>query len=280
MPAKKESLKIIFFGDIMGKIGRQAIAQIIPLWQKKYHPDLYGANVENIAHGKGVTQKTLQEITDAGVNFMTSGNHVWRKEDANVLAKLPQFNLITPENDPRTPSGQGYKLISVGQKKLLIINLLGQEAMTFWGEENGEQKIKSPFATLDQILKNPLAQEADFTFLDFHAELTSETRALGWHADGRLNALVGTHTHIPTADAQILPKGTAYLTDVGMVGAYESVLGISKDIIVDRFLNQSKIVFSAPENGHCEINAVLLELSPLVEQKTKITLLRQMIEVK
>ncbi|PIZ99771.1 MAG: metallophosphoesterase [Candidatus Komeilibacteria bacterium CG_4_10_14_0_2_um_filter_37_10] len=280
MPAKKDSLKIIFFGDIMGKIGRLAIAQIMPLWQKKYHPDLWGANVENIAHGKGVTQKTLQEMADCGIDFMTSGNHVWRKEDANVLAKLPQFNLVTPENDPRTPAGQGYKLITVKKKKLLVINLLGQEAMTFWGDDSGEKKIKSPFATLDQILHSSLAQEANYSFVDFHAELTSETRALGWHADGRINALIGTHTHIPTADAQILPQGTAYLTDVGMVGAYESVLGISKDIIVDRFLNQSKIVFSAPEKGNCEINAVLLELNSLDKNQSKIKLLRQMIVVK
>ncbi|OIO46133.1 MAG: hypothetical protein AUJ28_03005 [Parcubacteria group bacterium CG1_02_37_51] len=275
-----KSFKIIFFGDIMGKIGRSAVAQILPEWQKKYQPDLLAANVENLAHGKGVTKKTLQELKDIGIEMMTSGNHVWRKEDANVLAKLPEFNLITPHNDPRTPAGQGYKTIIINDLKIFFINLLGQEGMVLFDMPDApENNVTSPFKDIDQILDLEEAKNADIIVVDNHTELTSEARAMGWHLDGRVNAVLGTHTHVPTADAQILPKGTGYITDIGMVGAYHSVLGIDKDTIVDRFLNQSKITFAAPETGQAEINAIFLEIDLTTKKTVQIQLLRQMVEI-
>jgi len=275
-----KSFKIIFFGDIMGKIGRSAVAQILPEWQKKYQPDLLAANVENLAHGKGVTKKTLQELKDIGIEMMTSGNHVWRKEDANVLAKLPEFNLITSHNDPRTPAGQGYKTIIINDLKIFFINLLGQEGMVLFDMPDApENNVTSPFKDIDQILDLEEAKNADIIVVDNHTELTSEARAMGWHLDGRVNAVLGTHTHVPTADAQILPKGTGYITDIGMVGAYHSVLGIDKDTIVDRFLNQSKITFAAPETGQAEINAIFLEIDLTTKKTVQIQLLRQMVEI-
>ncbi|MFW0862016.1 MAG: TIGR00282 family metallophosphoesterase [Candidatus Komeilibacteria bacterium] len=273
-------VKIIFFGDIMGKIGRSAVAHIIPVWQKKYSPNVLIANVENLAHGKGVTDKTLKELVDSGINIMTSGNHVWRKEDANYLAQKAEYNLITPHNDPRTPAGQGYGLFTIDGIKIFTANLLAEDGMVLVGvDDTPENKVQSPFTAVDELLKLEEYKKVDISLVDFHAEYTSEARALGWYLDGKVSAVWGTHTHIPTADAQILPKGTGYITDVGMVGAYESVLGIEKDTIIDRFLNKSKIVFKAPETGKAEINAIYLEIDTKTKKTIKIELLREMVEI-
>jgi len=273
-------VKIIFFGDVMGKIGRSAVSNIIPVWRKKYQPDILIANVENLAHGKGVTDKTLQEMVDAGINIMTSGNHVWRKEDANYLAKKPQFNLVTPHNDPRTPAGQGYGLFEVNNIKIFVGNLLAESGMVLIGLDDApENQVSSPFIAVNDFIKSEEIKNADISLIDFHSEYTSEARALGWYLDGKISAVLGTHTHIPTADAQILPQGTGYITDVGMVGAYESVLGIAKDTIVDRFINKSKIIFEAPETGEAEINAVYLEIDTNNKKTTKIELLREIVEI-
>ena len=273
-------IKIIFFGDIRGKIGRKAVSHIIPIWQKKYKPDMLMANVENLAHGKGVTDKTLQEMVDVGINIMTSGNHIWKKEDPNYLAKKPQYNLITPHNDPRTPAGQGYGLFTIANTKIFVANLLAISGMVLIGLDDApESQVTCPFKAVDKLLKLPEIKTADISLIDFHSEYTSEARALGWYLDGKISAILGTHTHIPTADAQIMPKGTGYITDVGMVGAYESVLGIDKKVIVDRFINHSKIVFDAPETGKAEINAVYLEIDTKTKKTTEIKLLREMVEI-
>jgi 2',3'-cyclic-nucleotide 2'-phosphodiesterase len=275
-----KKVKIIFFGDVMGKIGRKAVSQIVPVWQKKYKADILIANVENLAHGKGVTDKTLQEMNDAGINIMTSGNHVWRKEDANYLSQKVQFNLVTPHNDPRTPTGQGYGLFTIGNIKIFVANLLAESGMVLIGLDDApENQVTSPFEAVDELMKLPAIKEADISLIDFHSEYTSEARALGWYLDGKISATLGTHTHIPTADAQIMPQGTGYITDIGMVGAYKSVLGIDKDIIVDRFINRSKIIFKAPETGTAEINAVYLEIDIKTKKTTKIELLRDMVEI-
>lgn len=273
-------VKIIFFGDVMGKIGRKAVTQIIPVWKKTYSPDILIANVENLAHGKGVTDKTLQEMVDAGINIMTSGNHVWRKEDANYLSQKPQYNLVTPHNDPRTPAGQGYGLYTFANTKIFIGNLLAESGMVLVGlEDSPENNVTSPFKAMDELLKLKEYKEADISLIDFHSEYTSEARALGWYLDGKISAVLGTHTHIPTADAQILPEGTGYITDIGMVGAYESVLGIEKDTIVDRFINNSKIIFKAPETGNAEINAVYMEIDTKTKKTIEIKLLREIVEI-
>lgn len=264
----------------MGKIGRSAVAQIIPIWQNKYSPNVLIANVENLAHGKGVTDKTLKEMVNAGINIMTSGNHVWRKEDANYLAQKVEYNLITPHNDPRTPAGQGYGLFTIGGVKIFTANLLAQNGMMLVGTDDiPENKVESPFVSVDKLLKLEEYKKADISLIDFHAEYTSEARASGWYLDGKISAVWGTHTHIPTADAQILPNGTGYITDVGMVGAYESVLGIEKNTIIDRFINNSKIIFKAPDNGKAEINALYLEIDLKNKKTTKIELLREMVEI-
>jgi 2',3'-cyclic-nucleotide 2'-phosphodiesterase len=246
-------MKIIFFGDIVGKIGRQSLALIMPQIKEEYQPDVILANVENLAHGKGITAKTLAEIRALGIDCFTSGNHIWKKENVLDAADASKSVLITPANDPRTPEGQGYYLFKVGSKSLLVVNLLGRVFID-------EQNLSCPFKTMEKILDSPLAKKASVVFLDFHAEATSEKIALGWYLDGRVGAVLGTHTHVPTSDFKILPKGTAYVTDVGMVGPVDSVLGVEKEIIIEKFLTDSPIVFDIPENGEVEVNAVYLEL--------------------
>jgi 2',3'-cyclic-nucleotide 2'-phosphodiesterase len=247
-------MKILFFGDVMGGIGRKALQKTLGSLKKKYQADLAIINAENLAHGKGVTEKILRQMQEAGVDFFTSGNHVYSKGNANQILNNDEFKIIAPANDPRTPKQSGYQLIKFGKNSLIVLNLLGK---TFIDELN----IKCPFKTLDKLLRETKKYKANYTILDFHAEATSEKVAMGHYADGRLDAVLGTHTHIQTNDARILPKGTAYITDLGMVGAQESVIGVDKDIIIDKFLNDSKIIFDIPLKGEVRINAVLLELN-------------------
>lgn len=279
---KNNVIKIIAWGDIMGKIGRRAVAQLMPIWGKKYQPDLWIANVENLAHGRGVTAKTVQEMHDLGINIMTGGNHSWRNADTHTLGKMPDIHLITPHNNPLTKPGDGYCLHTIRDKQLLVINLLGDVNIKAIDPKSndGQTNSQSPFTAVDELLADPkIGGQADIIIVDFHAEISSEKRALGWHLDGRASAVYGTHTHIPTADAQIMPNGTAYITDIGMTGAYQSVLGIDKDTILDRFINNGKLIFQIPERGQAEAHAIYLEIDANNAQAHKIELLRALVEI-
>jgi len=256
-------MRILFFGDIVGKIGRQAMVNILPELKKKYQPDAILANVENLAHGKGVTAKTLTEMKEIGIDCFTSGNHVWKKADVEEAVEESESNLVTPANDPRTLPKQGYKLLEINGKKLLVINLLGR---VFIHEEN----LRCPFREVDQILLGQDLINLDAILVDIHAEATSEKVALGWYLDGRVSAVIGTHTHIPTADYKILPKKTAYITDIGMVGPVDSVLGVKKEIIIEKFLNDSPIVFKIADSGEIEVNALFIETDSKTGEAIKI----------
>jgi len=262
------SIKILFFGDIVGKIGRQAIGKTIPHLRKKYNPDLILGNVENLAHGKGITSKTLKEVTDGGIDLFTSGNHIFEKEEGLDLLAQKDSLVLRPANYPEDTVGIGEKILEIGTKKLLVINLIGRVFME-------EEKFSCPFLKLDEILKRNSKENLAGIIVDLHAEATSEKIALGWYGDGRVSAILGTHTHVPTADAKILPKGTAYITDVGMVGPKESVLGIKKEIIIEKFLNDEAIKFEIPEQGVVQINAVLVTINPKNQKATKIELINE-----
>ena len=258
-------MKILFFGDVMGSIGRKAIQKTLPSLKKKYKPDLIVINAENLAHGKGITEKILRQMQEAGVDFFTSGNHVYSKGNADQIFASNEFNIIAPANDPRTLKNFGYKVIKLGKNTVIMLNLLGK---TFIDEQN----IDCPFKTFDKLLKKVKKHKPDYIILDFHAEATSEKVAMGHYVDGQIDALLGTHTHIQTNDARTLPKGTLYITDIGMVGAQESVIGVEKEIIIEKFLNDSKIIFNIPLSGEVRINAVLLELN---EKGSKIKLINE-----
>lgn len=244
-------MKILYFGDVVGKVGRAGVRAILPQWIKEYQPDLIIANAENVAHGAGITPKTVHELQQAGVQFFTSGNHVWDKPNGEELLQESKPVVIRPENYGSRRSGKGIAELEIGGKKVLIINLQGQVFM--------KEEVDNPFLAANHILASYPPHKYAAIFVDFHAETTSEKVALGWHLDGRVSCVVGSHTHVPTADARILPDGTAYISDVGMVGPKDSVIGVDKDVIVKRFVTGEKIGFRYAEEGVCMINAVLLE---------------------
>jgi len=247
-------MKILFFGDVIGKIGRKAIAAVVADYKAEYQPDLIIANAENSAHGSGITSKTLQEMIDAGVQFFTAGNHTLAKPEAAQLLADPTVNLIRPANYSAQTPGVGYKAINTPAGKVLVINLIAQVFM--------RQEVDHPFSTIDEILKSIKAEDYAAIFVDFHGEATSEKVAMGWHLDGRVSVVVGTHTHVPTADIKILPNGTAYVTDVGMVGARDSIIGDVKEPILHSFLTGEPHKIDVPETGLVDVSAVLVEVDP------------------
>lgn len=264
-------MRILFIADIVGKIGRKAIQQVLPELKAELKLDLVIANAENIAHGVGITGKTLKEIQEAGVDFFTSGNHTFDKPEVVELLNDPNPILIRPANMEDNLAGQGYKIFEVGSRKIMVINLIGQVFVA------GE--YTNPFKKLDEILDATKDQDLSAIFLDFHAEVTSEKRAMAYHADGRISAMVGTHTHAPTADAHIMPGGMAYVTDVGMVGARDSVLGRAKDSILLDFINETKTRKNLPEEGLVDVNAVVVDVDPNTKKATTIERVDRTVEV-
>jgi len=246
-------MKILFIGDIVGKLGRKAVGEVLPNLRKKEKIDLVIANGENLAHGRGTTEKTLKEVMGCGIDFFTSGPHIFAHEE--IFTINPP--LIRPANYPSDKPGRGFTTLAIEGKNILIINLVG--AHGFLGRKflEEDEEVENPFLMVEQILK--VQDRADLVIVDFHAEITSEKRALGFFLDGKVTAVLGTHTHVPTADAQILPKGTGYVTDVGMCGAKDSVLGVAKEIIIERLAKNARDPFEWVEKGPAVFNSVLFE---------------------
>ncbi len=270
MPDNKE-IKILFFGDIVGKPGRKAISKIIPELKKELNPDLIIANVENLAHGTGITQKTIDQMLNVGIDFFTSGNHIWSKPVAYEILDNPDIPIIRPANYPDDSPGVGHKTILVGTKSVMIINLHGQVFI--------EDDLTNPFHKIDKILTDANLDNLSAIFVYFHAEATSEKVGFGWYLDGRVSVVVGTHTHIATADNRILPGGTAYQTDVGMNGLRDSVIGIDKDVILHNFTSSESKAHEISESGICSINASLISINPTTKKSTKITRIYREIDV-
>jgi metallophosphoesterase (TIGR00282 family) len=261
-------MKVLFFGDIVGKLGRQALIQELPSLKRDLEPDLIIANVENLAHGKGVTVDTLNEIQEAGVQVFTSGNHVFRKGGSEEILDGDTYKLIRPANYPPGVSGKGFIRININGTSVLVANLMGR---VFFKED-----LDDPFRKLDEIISS-IQDEPALIIVDWHAEATSEKVALGWHADGRVSAVLGTHTHVPTADARILPQGTGTITDVGMTGARDGILGVEKEGPLYSFTTQLITKFEVPETGTAQINGVYLEIDDKSGRTTRIE--RQDLEV-
>ncbi|MFH1193554.1 MAG: TIGR00282 family metallophosphoesterase [bacterium] len=263
-------LKILVLGDIMGSIGRKALAKKLPTLRKKYAADLVIANCENLAHGSGVTAKTLREIFAAGVDFCTSGNHIWDKKEElkKVLADKELANkIIRPANYKKIyrKLGEGYKIIEAGGVKILIINLAGRVLM-----KNEGAKVQSPIIALERILEETKKKKPDVILIDFHTEATSEKRALGWFADGKASLIWGTHTHTPTADFQIQPQGAGYITDLGMTGARDAVIGENKEMVIKSLIHKdSKLKHDIPEHGWAVIQGICAEIDGMKTKKIK-----------
>jgi 2',3'-cyclic-nucleotide 2'-phosphodiesterase len=248
---KISNIHILFIGDVVGKLGRTVLREVLPQWKQEYAPDLVIANVENVSHGKGVMIKHLTELKELGIDVFTGGNHVWSKENPQdeTIASIAPFAL--PANDPQTTAPSRYQVVTVNDVPVTIINLLG----TF---EMYNEAVTSPFKTFDELFT--ALHEPKHVFVDLHAEATSEKNAFGFYVDGRASTVVGTHTHIPTADERILAGGTGYISDCGMTGSNDSVLGVAKEVIIKRFLEEEKISFEYPDSGPAWINGVFCEL--------------------
>ena len=246
-------MKILVFGDIVGKIGRKAVKEMLPQLKDEHDPDLIIANAENLAHGRGITQKVLHEMLDAGIDFMTSGNHIWDKKDAFDCFADPDLSdkIIRPANYPEGVPGKGAKMLTVGTKNVLVINLLGRVLM--------KSLVDDPFRTFDEILKKQVSPKPSIVLVDFHAEATSEKMAFGWYVKDRAAAVWGTHTHVLTADSRILPDGPAYITDLGMCGYNDGVIGTSRETAMPHYLNAMPMRMEIPESGEAVINAIVIE---------------------
>lgn len=247
-------MKILFIGDIVAKPGRDAVKEVLPGLIKEHSFDLVIANAENLAHGRGATELTIKEMINAGVNFFTGGDHLfWHKDFEDVIDSLP---VIRPANYPGRTPGKGFGTLKTSTgKNVLVINLIGRTSFSAINSY-----LDDPFKKADEILSSVDTASFDAILVDFHAEATSEKYALGFYLDGRVTALLGTHTHVPTCDNIFLPKGTMYITDIGMTGNYDSVLGVKKDIIINSFLTAHNQRFEWEEAGRKAFRSVILDM--------------------
>lgn len=242
-------MKIMLTGDVIGHPGRKAFREHTPRIREKYGIDVVVVNGENSAGGKGITRRSLDELYQAGADIVTSGNHVWDKKDVLEFIDQEPF-LIRPANYPEGAPGKGYCVYPFKAKNIGVVNLSGRAFMP---------DMDCPFQKIEEILRQ-LQRECDIIFLDFHAETTSEKMAMGWYLDGRVNAVVGTHTHIQTADDRILPEGTAYITDLGMVGSWNSILGVKTEIILQKFTTCLPCRFDLEESGPMVFSALIVDI--------------------
>jgi len=265
-------MNILFIGDIVGRIGRQAVAKILPQLIKEKKIDLVIANAENSAHGSGISEDIIKELMSCGIDYFTMGDHAFRnRKHLDVYNKYP---IVRPANFSNNAPGQGHIAITIGKHKLLLVNLIGQVFM--------KQNHNNPFYKIDEILANKSlhVDKLSAIIIDIHAETTSEKIALGHYLNGRVAAVLGTHSHVMTADAEIKSKGTAYITDVGMVGAADECLGVEKDGIIRTFLTQIREPHVIPEQGRAVFNAVLIKIRTKTRHATEIKSILKFVKIK
>jgi len=230
-------MRILFIGDLYGRVGVDMLLQSLPELKTTYRPNLIIVNGENAANGRGISKAIYKELMSAGVHAVTMGNWVFGKRD--LMDYIDDSNIIRPLNFPDAP-GKGYLVINYNDTKVLVINVLGRTFMN--------PNLESPFSTV-----------ADYTFIDIHAEATSEKVAFGHYFDGRVDCIVGTHTHVPTADNRTLPKGTVYMTDVGMTGPLNGVIGVKKEIVIERFIKGFSTM-NEVAGGSSQLNGIFVDL--------------------
>jgi metallophosphoesterase (TIGR00282 family) len=243
-------LKVVFIGDLIGKPGRQLVKELLPRLVMDFEPDLIIANAENSAGGNGLTIPIAEELFRLGIHVLTSGNHIWKQKE--IISYMPsEPRLIRPANYPPDTPGYGSYVWHSGKIRIGIVNLLGRVFM---------EAVDCPFRRGLEEIKS-LRQITPTIIVDFHAEATSEKVAMGWFLDGTVSAVCGTHTHVQTADERILPGGTAYITDIGMSGPFDSVIGVNKEAIVERYLTALPIRFdvASKDNRLCGVKLVLDE---------------------
>jgi len=244
-------MKILFIGDIVGSLGRRTAQRVLTTLKKRDNIALVVANADNLAHGRGATGSTIKECLDFGIDVFTGGDHLFHiKGFQDEISNLP---IARPANFYAGTPGQGYFVAKALGYPFCIISLIGQ---TFGGEN-----VENSFYAVSRVLTEIKRKKVKMILVDIHGDLTSEKNALGYFLDGKVSAVVGTHTHIPTCDQKILAGGTAFVTDAGMVGAYDSVLGVKKEIIVERFLSSLPSKFEWVEEGKAVFNSVLIDIN-------------------
>jgi metallophosphoesterase (TIGR00282 family) len=243
-------LKICFIGDIVGRPGRTIVIDILSGIRKEHDLDFVIANGENASGGTGLVPHNAETLLDAGIDFFTSGNHIFQnKEYEHLFASFPQ--VIRPANYPDSVPGKGfYTMEPVRNTPITVINIIGRTFM---------DPMDCPFKAIDKILDN-LPDDSKIIIVDFHAEATSEKIAMGWYLNGRVSAMVGTHTHVQTSDERILSEGTAYITDVGMAGPMDSVIGVERNAILKRFLTGLPVRFTVAVKGPSKLDAVIIDV--------------------
>jgi 2',3'-cyclic-nucleotide 2'-phosphodiesterase len=243
-------VRVLFIGDIVGRPGRTGLASVMPVLRDRHAPDLVIANGENTAGGLGITEKIAHELFDMGVDVITTGNHVYRHKD--VYEYLDRSDrVIRPANYMAGNPGRGHTVVEAGDRRVAVVNLSGTVQL---------RAARSPFSEADAIVDR-VARDADAIVVDFHAEVTSEKVAMGWHLDGRVAAVLGTHTHVPTADARVLPGGTAFISDVGMTGSRAGVIGVRREQALEAFRTQMPVKFDTADED-VWVNAVVVEIRP------------------
>lgn len=247
-------MKILYVGEIVAKLGRDAVRKVLPSIVSSDSIDLVIANAENLVHGRGVTREALSEMMSAGVAYFTGGDHIyWQKDFEDFANDMP---LVCPANYPEPALGKNYGIIETKDFKVVLLNFMGR---TFMNEN-----VDSPFQKVDYMLDSVLPnQNIDFSkdriIIDFHAEASSEKLAFANYVDGRVTAVIGSHTHIPTADPQILPKGTLFISDAGMTGSSSSILGVKTDIILKKYLTARNQKFEWEDKGDAWFRSVLID---------------------
>jgi metallophosphoesterase (TIGR00282 family) len=255
-------MKIMMIGDVYGEPGRAALARLLPRLREQHHVDFVVVNVENSAGGFGVTQPIAESVLDLGVDVMTTGNHVWdKKETASWIGK--ENRLLRPANYPVGTPGAGYVTVKAGPHRVTVINLMGRVFMN---------PLDCPFRKAEAILET-VGSETPIRLVDFHCEATSESVAMGWWLDGKVSAVVGTHRHVQTADERVLPGGTAYITDLGMTGPTDGVIGVDREQILQRFLYQMPIRFETAK-GPAALHGVVITVDPETGKASDIERLR------
>ncbi len=253
-------MNILFIADIVGEDILEIITDILPRLRLRYQIDFTIANVENADKGKGIIPRQVERLKEAGVHCMTSGNHIWEVRKRDVLIQYAGY-LLRPLNYPEGNVGVGSTIITAPNgKKVAVLNLQGRSFM---------YTINCPFTTGEKEIRR-LRSETPIIFVDFHAEATAEKQALGWFLDGKVSAVIGTHTHVQTADERILPKGTAYITDAGMCGPFDSVIGMDKQKAIDRFILQTHIYY-ATARENLRFNGVVVRINEMTGNAEQLT---------
>ncbi|MBQ3145059.1 MAG: TIGR00282 family metallophosphoesterase [Clostridia bacterium] len=243
-------MNILIIGDIVGTSGVNKVKEVLPRIIKEEKIDFVIANGENSSDGMGITSKIFKELMVAGVNVITMGNHTWGKKD--IFNIIDNKNLIRPANYPRDVVGKGYEIYNCRDKKIAVINLIGRASMNVLSE--------NPFVVADEII-DKIKDEVDVIIIDFHAEATAEKIAMGYFLDGKITCLYGTHTHVATADEEILENGTAYITDIGMTGPKKSVIGMEVDASIKRFVTTLPERYKVSDDKNVILNGCILKLN-------------------